>query len=107
MSADNWAVCPKCLKESQDEWAKDHEELLSKYGKIDAEEFVRLKINFPPRPEWNTTEASVREDYEIFFKNDDLTFNIYYIGECIQCGWGHKHESHTHLTLNSKPEVAS
>lgn len=74
MSADNWAVCPKCLKDVDNK-------VKSLYGKVSEEEYGKL-IEEKQETE---REQTLREDYEIW-TNVDGRFMVKYSCSCSACG---------------------
>ena len=89
MSADNWAICPKC-KEKNDELNKKRIlDTAKKYGKIPAEEYITLAKETSKPIE---IEETMREDYEIGVDEDGV-FNVDYFCSCAKCGfkYAYKH----------------
>lgn len=86
MSADNWDVCPNCLKQA----IADHEELqgqvVESYGKIPIEEFdaLRAKADAGVKDE---NFRTFREDYEIYGAPDGV-IKVRYSGYCQICDAG-------------------
>lgn len=95
MSADNWAVCPKCLGVAMEAWAKKLMAVQNSYGVAPPEEYMaNLKeASNQPDPE---TFRTFREDYEVGLI-DGLNLNraagpmffVSYSGGCRECGFGH------------------
>ena len=62
MSADNWAKCPRCEEDRLNARAKFEKKIQQSYGKVSAEEYLRMTKEFKePKP----VEQTLREDYEI------------------------------------------
>ena len=85
MSADNWAICPKCKKANDKENNRRMLEAGEQYGKIPAEAFLKLskEANVPVE-----LETTLREDYEIGI-TETGEFYISYAGRCRDCGFEH------------------
>ena len=95
MSADNWAICPKCYKEAKkldEEYAKS---VTEKYGKIPLEEFQKLNAEYQhlKTPHVTKLKETFREDYEMgvgFYENGSYgrdKFNVSYKGACEVCNF--------------------
>ena len=83
MSADNWAVCPRCVKQARAAEAKALAKVMASYGKVPVEEFDRARADVPTSdPEKFRT---FREDYEIYGA-DDGDVVVDYGGSCTECG---------------------
>ncbi len=87
MSADNWAVCPRCFDKMKLDAAKKAQEAKDEYG----EEWLKFhSLVWEPEPE---PEPDLREDYEIYF-GDDGEFVVSYHCKCAKCGfefsYGHR-----------------
>ena len=83
MSADRWAICPKCRKKAVGE----KESLIKKaedgYGQLSQKDYET--IVFDSRTPINLTET-LREDYEIYMEDDGL-FSVEYSASCDTCGF--------------------
>lgn len=90
MSADNWAVCPKCRKRLEDERDAAKEEARAAYGKVPAEEWRALVAKAEEKVEF---EEHLREDFGIGTTEAGV-FYIVYRCICNTCGFTHtfKHE---------------
>lgn len=93
MSADNWAVCPRCDQRRQDEIRAMDIDIAESYGSLTIEEFDRKRLE---RDEFaaNKTPETFREDYEIYGAEDGEV-RVSYSGGCKNCGLGIKFE-HAH-----------
>ena len=86
MSADNWAVCPRCKKNEENaikalDWRVEHE-----YGKISIDDFLVLRNEAQIRREMLPNQkATFREDYEIYGAEDGGV-EVSYRGGCGVCG---------------------
>ena len=81
MSADNWAICPKCAEKAD---ASQQARILGaaeKYGKIPADEYVKLSKEVSKVEE---LEATLREDYGFSIDNNGK-FHATYRAECSVC----------------------
>lgn len=84
MSADNWAICPRCLDRAKAERAAQATAAASGYGKISADEYERLRAaaQTPVDPE---SFRTFREDHE-FSGAAKGTITANYSGHCSVCG---------------------
>ncbi len=97
MSADNWAICPKC-KEKNDELNKKRIlDTAKKYGKILAEEYVALAKETSKPIE---IEETMREDYDINVY-DDGVFDVAYRCSCTECGFEYVYK-HSESAIGEK-----
>lgn len=85
MSADNWAICPKCLRRAELRAAAARATVNSAYGTIPVEEWEARKAELVDvDPEEHRT---FREDYEIYgAETGEIT--VSYAGRCTECGIG-------------------
>jgi len=89
MSADNWTICPQCGKNSEQLKAEREQAARDAYGKVSAEEYMRLVKKAQEKVH---SEPTLREDYEIRTFQDGV-FHVKYSCRCTACGWEF---SHTH-----------
>lgn len=83
MSADNWAVCPRCLHEAERAAAEARDVVMALYGTIPVAEFDAKRAALEDvDPEVYTT---FREDYE-FHGAEDGEVVASYSGTCTTCG---------------------
>lgn len=91
MSADNWAVCPRCEATRQSALVTERADVAALYGKVPVDEFdIRrgaLRLFEAEMP-----KSTFREDYE-FYGVEDGTLCISYRGECNVCGLKFEHHS--------------
>jgi len=85
MSADNWAICPRCKLEEQRRYDLQLREVATAYGRLPAEEYESMREALRNRPELATT---LREDYESFI-TEGGRFYISYTGACQACAFRH------------------
>lgn len=91
MSADNWAKCPKCHKEEV-----DHVAAIKKlYGKITLDEFEKRMAEAKAEAV-NTSEETLREDYEIGILEGK--FYVIYSASC-ECGFAYKFKHEKKIPL--------
>ncbi len=85
MSADNWAVCPRCLAEALTEYRAELDCVGALYGEVPVEEFdtARAALTPPNRDDFQT----FREDYE-FYGAEQGEVTASYSGHCSKCGLG-------------------
>lgn len=85
MSADNWAVCPRCWARAKAKADDEAETVRSLYGTVPVEEFDELRAGLVrPDPE---DYATFREDYE-FYGADEGEVTAEYKGHCNVCDLG-------------------
>ncbi len=93
MSADNWAICPRCVAEAEALTAVLLGKAEAAYGVVPAEEYKQLfaEANVEVDEEDYRT---FREDYE-FYGAEDGTITASYSGHCQNCNLGVDF-NHTH-----------
>lgn len=84
MSANNWALCPKCESIRKINQPERKLELNRKYGKISSEEYLRL-IEDGKMEEEGELEETLREDYELGISK--RWFHVGYYACCKVCGF--------------------
>lgn len=88
MSADRWAICPKCKQTEEQKRDAAIKKAKAKYGKVPEEQY---------RQEIKKAEATIhlqssfREDFEQGM-DEDGTYSLTYNGECSKCGFTHTYE---------------
>jgi hypothetical protein len=85
MSADNWAMCPRCLLRHEAEVLTKKTTAEAAYGKVSLQEWQDLQeaAIAARKP---IAERNFREDYDIGMDtNGEL--DISYSGNCSKCGW--------------------
>ena len=83
MSADNWAVCPRCVTRAKKTEADQLAKVMATYGKIPVAEFDAARAAI--KPVRDEDHRTFREDYEISGASDgDVTVD--YSGGCSTCG---------------------
>lgn len=90
MSADNWAICPKCDEAHQAMLAKERADLEKQYGKIPIDDFIKRKARvdaLPPQP-----QNTLRENWELGITGG--SFEVNYHASCRNClfKYDYKHE---------------
>lgn len=86
MSADNWAVCPRCKKLEMETIAELDRRIEQEYGKISIDDFLVLRNEAQNRREGLPLQkATFREDYEIYGAEDGGV-EVNYRGSCNCCG---------------------
>lgn len=90
MSADNWAVCPRCLYAAELLLQARQDETRKQYGKVTIDEWEVLSEVLTE--ELDTEKLrTFREDYEFWGAEAGL-LHIEYSGECTKCGLKCLHE---------------
>lgn len=93
MSADNWAVCPRCKAEERKRIDQLKVEVDAAYGKLGLDAFDKLRSEYEHAIaefiQWEdeTKYATFREDYEIYGA-DEGTVVVSYSGHCNACNCG-------------------
>lgn len=100
MSADNWAVCPRCLSREEKRKAELKVRARAAYGVMPIEEFDVLRAE-ADEPIDIQKLHSFREDYEIYGA-DEGTVTVVYAGSCKVCSLALKFEEYHPI-----PEVQS
>lgn len=83
MSADNWAVCPKCKTSKEALRSKQLEQTNQSYGQLPKDEFLR-KLQQASVPLEH--EHTLREDYDIGVY-DNGRFEVSYGCSCSECNF--------------------
>ncbi len=81
MSADNWAVCPRCRQKELDRLGELSQQVSEGYGKLPLDEFDALRVKLAEGPDFKST---FREDYE-FYGAEEGTIEYAYSGHCSDC----------------------
>ena len=86
MSADNWAVCARCVADHTAELERLRKEAEDSYGKVSAEEYHRRldSIPYARSPDYRQFQT-FREDYEIMGAEEGVV-RVSYVGSCTNCG---------------------
>ncbi len=98
MSADNWAICPRCKVRTYGEQQRLIDEAMSAYGRLPADEYLRLRER---AEDGVSLEETFREDYDVGL-SEDGEFSVNYAGECQKCGLRH---SFSHKEKVAVPDV--
>lgn len=85
MSADNWAVCPRCVARAKKAEADKLATVMASYGKIPVAEFDAARAAI--KPVRDEDFRTFREDYEISGARDGVV-TVDYSGHCSTCGLG-------------------
>jgi hypothetical protein len=83
MSADNWAICPKCRDNTQKSVDEHNAAVYAKYGTVSPGDWAELLTTMRTVDEQAIT--TFREDYE-FYGADEGTLHVSYGGSCGTCG---------------------
>lgn len=109
MGADNWAICPRCLKKKIEAHQKATQEAInaveSSYGKVTIEEFEALVRNLRELEGRDPSEIpekdfTLREDYEIG-TDESGTFGVNYRCSCKECGFSFKYNHDEQVESNA------
>jgi len=91
MSADNWAICPKCKERLIEENRKEVARVSDAYGKVSEEEYARMKADLESTDPLNGIKHTLREDYEIGVESDG-TFCVDFRASCSECDFSFSYE---------------
>ena len=89
MSADNWAVCPRCKKVRATDLADIERRVAESYGTVPVEEFDAARDRLA-EAQAAPVERTFREDYEVGVEEDG-EFYVIYRGGCRECGLTHEY----------------
>lgn len=94
MSANNWAICPRCAIKATREKDKLKTRAESEYGKIPISDYLELvkKAEKPIK-----VEETLRKDYE-FYLSLDGEFSATYSCRC-ECGFEHEFKHSEQLKI--------
>ncbi|KKN16457.1 hypothetical protein LCGC14_0975660 [marine sediment metagenome] len=95
MSANNWAVCPQCMKNAEETQAENKVAVEASYGVIPSEEYAARREE---AHEPIALDCTMREDYEIAM-NLLGEFNISYSASCSNCGFRFVHRTNRQVDL--------
>lgn len=89
MSADNWAVCPRCDVVNKQRLEQFDAQIAAAYGKVTIGEFEQLRAERTKMAQkFSSVRASntLREDYEVY--TDEVgVFVVSYSASCGECGF--------------------
>lgn len=95
MSADNWAICPRCFAEAARQMAERANRVETGYGVLSLEEFDALRAEVAAGVDEEALRT-FREDYEqgTYSMPPDGRYYVEYKGGCTTCGlsFAYKHE---------------
>lgn len=98
MSADNWAICPQCVKNLRDEILALHARVEQAYGTVNRDEYDRIVAELKSKEGTQIIKTTLREDYEIGIVED--MFDIHYGASCTDCGYSFKYQYSEPVPLN-------
>lgn len=103
MSADNWAVCPRCHRQYVEIAAKVAADVEAAYGNVPAEQYLdMLKNSQKPKEEEG---SSFREYYELGVSADG-SFYVRYSGRCTVCGLRHEFKFDNSVSMD-QPDTSN
>ena len=82
MSADNWAICPKCEITHLRQQQRAFDRAQDAYGKVTSEEYEKM-MNAARLQKESTIKESLREEFEIGILG--MEFEVSYSGHCSKC----------------------
>ena len=86
MSADNWDICPRCLKRAETRVAELERKMADVYGKITLPEYDKLRLELEKAKGYSPEDfRTFREDYE-FFQPSPGVVQVIYSGHCMADG---------------------
>lgn len=103
MSADNWDICPRCLKKAKREREEKVQAVAEAYGKVPAEEYERMHSEAAAIEDFGDKEEhhTLREDYELGIFKADGEFYVRYSGKCTVCSFSHTFKHDEKLDFSS------
>ena len=87
MSANNWAICPSCVKKHKDGREKQLKEMQEAYGMVPIDSFNLMQESLKKIEE---PKHTLEEYYETYTNNGVL--EIKYESKCTVCGFRFKFE---------------
>jgi hypothetical protein len=84
VSADNWAICPRCVARWHTEVETEQARVDDLYGLVPVAEFDEARLALQAKKA-TTHEPTFREDYEIYGAEDGEVVATY-SGGCAACG---------------------
>jgi hypothetical protein len=93
VSADNWAMCPRCAARRAADLARREAEVSAAYGTVPVDEFDRLRTALAEE-RTKRVDPTFREDYDLGLDSDE--FYVRYRGRCSVCGL-HKEFVHSEV----------
>lgn len=84
MSADNWRVCPRCMRRKEKAQEEMVREVAESYGKVPADLYL---LKCKKAADGFEIQCAYREDYELGTSEDGKLYVIYH-GWCQDCGYG-------------------
>lgn len=95
MSADNWAICPKCRELAEHKKEVLGDKVSRAYGEVSPEEYLDLvkKLNEPIEQ-----DRTLREDYEIGIRKT-AEFYVRYKAACGVCGFSYAYKYDQPITV--------
>jgi hypothetical protein len=84
VSADNWAICPRCRRRAEAKKAELEEQVRVQYGQILIEDWDALRQE-AEKPLDEMALTTFREDYEFYGVEEGVVF-VSYGGSCKTCG---------------------
>ncbi len=83
MSADNWAICPRCKEKKKVADAKRLSDVEDQYGKVSSEVYIELRQEADAVV---SLSATLREDFDIGVDDETGQFSVNYHCRCDMCG---------------------
>ncbi len=87
MSADNWGICPRCLKRARAEWDQLQVDVEEGYGVLPPDEWAALRDRSFKNP-GDDLKNTLREDYEFWMTEDEGVLHVRYRAGCTEDGCG-------------------
>ena len=92
MSADNWAMCPKCERLDREKFEQASKDATEAYGKEPQEEYLaRLET----LKNWPRLTSNLREDYDLGISSH--VFRVSYSASCSQCKFKYSFSTYQEL----------
>lgn len=84
MSADNWAICPRCHRRHFEKLRAGAERVKAAYGQVPVEDWDQMRTQ-QEEAEATPLQATFREDYEFYGAEKGEVISSY-SGRCTACG---------------------
>ena len=91
MSANNWRVCPRCLRRLSAAHERMKAKVTGLYGKVSRAEYEAAREALPPPPDESKMRATLREYYQLGVRTSGEFF-LNYSASCDECGFAFRFE---------------
>lgn len=96
MSADNWAICPKCERVTIRKLEEDEATVVAQYGKLPIDQWEDMQAGVVHRrteiAKYDVNRHTLREDWEIGTNNEGGEFRVHYTAGCHICKFEYSYD---------------